>query len=502
MMNSQRPMSKIKTSLHGVINSLYWRLVGFFFFILLLLGILYLTVNLVTAKKYFDETAQKLNSNVASHLLLEVDPFIEGKVNDEAVGKIMHSMMAVNPGLEVYLLDPAGKILSYVVLEEKVRLTRVALDPIKRFIAKPGKGLVYGEDPKNPGKVKIFSASEVKNERGLLEGYVYMILVSEQIDTITQALEGSYLIRMGIEYVILASMTAFSLGLYVFWKLMRGLRETIRVVKKFGDGDLEARIHNQSTTEVAALAESFNSMAATILRNVEDLKQVDTLRRELIANVSHDIRTPISVIHGYIETLLIKEGTLTPEKRGEYMKTILKSTDKLKRLVADLFELSKLEARQVKPQSELFFMADLLQDVTQKYKLMAQERDITLSSHLSSRMPMVNADIAMMERVLQNLIDNALKYTPPNGFVNINMVEQNNQVEIRIENSGEGIAKESISEIFDRYYKEPKNAVAESTGLGLAIVKNILQIHKTDIQVTSERFGLTSFSFKLPVHSL
>ena len=495
-------MQNVKNIPSGFINSLYWRLAGFFFVILLLLGILYLTINLLTAKKYFDETAQKLNANVAPHLLLEVDPFIDGKVNDEAIGKIMHSMMAVNPGLEVYLLDPQGKILSYVVLEEKVRLTRVTLDPIKKFIDKPGQQVIYGDDPKNPGKKKIFSATEVKNEQGQLEGYVYMILMSEQIDTIAQALQESYLVKMGVEYVILASVTAFILGLYVFWRLMRGLRETISVVKKFEAGDLEARIQNQSTTEVAALAETFNSMANTILRNMEDLKQVDSLRRELIANVSHDIRTPISVIHGYVETLMIKEGTLTPDKKEEYFKLILKSTEKLKRLVSDLFELSKLEARQVKPKTEVFFMADLLQDISQKYKLLAQERNITLSSHLSSRMLMVNADIAMMERVLQNLIDNALKYTPQNGFVNINMVELNDQVEITIENSGEGIAKESISKIFDRYYKEPKNVAAESTGLGLAIVKNILQIHNTDIQVISEKLGLTSFSFKLPVHSL
>ena len=486
----------------GLINSLYWRLAGFFLVILLLLGILYLTINLLTAKKYFDETAQKLNADVAPHLLLEVDPFIDGKVNDEAIGKIMHSMMAVNPGLEVYLLDPQGKILSYVVLEEKVRLTHVALDPIKKFIAEPGQQVIYGDDPKNPGKEKIFSATEVKNEQGQLEGYVYMILMSEQIETIAQALQESYLVKMGVVYVILASVTAFILGLYVFWRLMRGLRETISVVKKFEAGDLKARIQNQSTTEVAALAETFNSMANTILRNVDDLKQVDSLRRELIANVSHDIRTPISVIHGYVETLIIKEGTLSPDKKEEYLRLILKSTEKLKRLVSDLFELSKLEARQIKPKTEVFFMADLLQDVSQKYKLMAQERNIILTSHLSSRMPMVNADIAMMERVLQNLIDNALKYTPQNGFVNINMNEQNDQIEIKIENSGEGIAKESISKIFDRYYKEPKNVAAESTGLGLAIVKNILQIHNTDIQVISEKLGLTSFSFKLPVHTL
>ena len=114
---------------------------------------------------------------------------------------------------------------------------------------------------------------------------------------------------------------------------------------------------------------------------------------------------------------------------------------------------------------------------------------------------MVYADMAMIERVLQNLMDNALKFTPHQGKITIYLTEVNDQIEIKIENSGEGIPQESVSKIFDRYYKIPNETPAESTGLGLAIVKNILQIHQTDIHVMSKRFGLTAFSFRLPMHT-
>jgi signal transduction histidine kinase len=146
-------------------------------------------------------------------------------------------------------------------------------------------------------------------------------------------------------------------------------------------------------------------------------------------------------------------------------------------------------------------MAELLTEVSQKYNLLAQAKKIIIENKLSSRLPMVFADMAMIERVLQNLMDNALKFTPEKGTITIYLSEINKQIEVKIENSGEGIPQESVSKIFDRYYKVPNETPTESTGLGLAIVRNILQIHQTDISVISERFGLTAFSFRLPMHA-
>ncbi|MBL7872055.1 MAG: HAMP domain-containing histidine kinase [Cyclobacteriaceae bacterium] len=482
-------------------TSLYLRIAAFFFVTLFLLGVAYLIIDVITARRYYDETTQRVNAPVAAHMLLEVNPFVDGKVQDDAIGKIMHSMMAVNPGLEVYLLDPNGKILSFVVLKEKVKLEQVSLEPIKEFLRTEGQHLVYGDDPKNPGVQKTFSASASFDDQNRLQGYVYMVLASEKVDTIAETIRESYLLKMGIGYFLLTLIIAFLLGLFVFWKLMKGLREAMSVITRFEAGDMQARIPRQSTKELSIVGDTFNTMAGTLLRNVEDLKQVDTLRRELIANVSHDIRTPIAVIQGYIETLIIKENSLDGEKKEEYMKLILKSTDRLKRLVADLFELSKLEARQVQPKREVFIMAILLLEVAQKYALLAHAKNIEIESKIGSPLPMVYADMAMIERVLQNLMDNALKFTPHQGKITIYLTEVNDQIEIKIENSGEGIPQESVSKIFDRYYKIPNETPAESTGLGLAIVKNILQIHQTDIHVMSKRFGLTAFSFRLPMHT-
>jgi signal transduction histidine kinase len=479
-------------------ESLYWRISVLFFLILVLLGVSYTVITISMAKQYSDETTQRLNANVASHMLLEVNPFVDGRVNEEALGKIMHSMMAVNPSLEVYLLDPQGKILSFVVLDKKVKLQYVSVDPITKFLKEDGKSLIYGDDPRNPGKSTIFSATSVHEKEKHL-GYVYMILASEESENIATALQESYLLKIAVQSFILTLVAALIIGMLVLWLLMKSLRNIIDTVKKFSEGDLKPRIPTHSKGELAQLSITINTMADTILRNIEELKQVDKLRRDLIANISHDIRTPISIIHGYIETLIMKHDSLDAQKQQEYMQTIIKSTERLKRLMTDLFELSKLESRQITPKMEPFFMFDLLQDLSHKYKLLAQEKSISLETEFPTKMPVVCADIALIERALQNLIDNALNHTPQNGKVKIKMEEVSKQVHVSVMNTGPGIASKDLPKIFDRYYKVENSKSNQGTGLGLAIVKNILEIHHTNIQVESENHGNTIFSFNLPL---
>ena len=478
-------------------ESLFWKISLLFFLILLLLGVSYTMITITMAKRYSDETTQRLNANVAGQMLLEVNPFVNGKVNEEALGKIMHSMMAVNPNLEVYLLDPQGKILSFVVLDKKVKLQYISIEPIQMFLKSQGKSLIYGDDPRNPGKSKIFSATPVyENDKHL--GYVYMILASEESENVASTLQESYLLRIGVQSFILTLVAAFVVSMVILWLLMKSLRGIIKTVRKFSEGDLRVRIPIRTRGELAELSVTINSMAETILRNMDELKEVDKLRRDLIANISHDIRTPISIIHGYVETLLMKHNSLDAQKQQEYLQTIMKSTERLKRLMTDLFELSKLESRQINPKIEPFFMFDLLQDLGRKYKLLAQERNIELETELPSKMPVVCADIALIERVMQNLIDNALNYTPAKGTVKIKLEEQSKQVSISVINTGPGIASEELTKIFNRYYKVENSKSTRGTGLGLAIVKNILEIHQTDIRVRSERHGNTVFSFDLP----
>lgn len=479
-------------------NSLFWRISASFCIILILLGLGYISITVYFSRKFYQETTQRVNANVAEHMLHEVSPFIGTEVNEEALGTIMHSMMAVNPSLEVYLLNEKGDILSYVVLDKKVRLKNVNVSPIRDFIKSKGQSYVLGDDPRNPGGETIFSATEVV-EDGVFKGYVYMVLASEKYENVVGALSSSYFMKLGAQSFIITLFAAFSIGLILIALLTKNLRIIIQTVRNFENGDYSARIPVSKKGELANLSRTFNQMADTIVSNIDQLKEVDKLRRDLIANVSHDLRSPMAVIHGYIETLIIKEDRLLPEERKKYLEIVLQSSEKLQKLVSDLFELSKLEAEQIKIQSQAINLSEFMAEAQESYQLQAAGKNIVLESNIPDE-TIVSADINLMQRVIQNLMDNALKYTPENGEVKIFAKTNREKIDIEISNSGGGIPEENLPHIFDRYYMvDPSQKQVAGTGLGLAIVKKIIELHKSTIMVKSKKDGFTTFSFSLPL---
>jgi signal transduction histidine kinase len=240
-------------------------------------------------------------------------------------------------------------------------------------------------------------------------------------------------------------------------------------------------------------------MADILTVNIDKLKQVENLRRELIANVSHDLRTPIAIIRGYVETLQMKEETITVEERKQYINTVRESAEKLERLVNELFELSKLEANQVLAKKEPFIISELVSDISNKYQLIAETKNISISTVLSKELPPVFADISLIERVMQNLIDNALKFTPSGGKIEIKTLKStDNNIEISVTDNGIGIPENDREQIFARYYKANNfTDLKNSTGLGLAIAKKILDLHQSTLDLVSVENSGSSFIFKL-----
>ncbi len=479
-------------------KSLYWRISFSFILVLLIVGFSYVLITANTAQRYFQETTQRLNASVADYLIKEVKPFQNGKVNEEALGVIMHSMMAVNPGIEVYLLDPSGEILSYVVLDQKVKLKQVEIEPVKSFIAEKGANFILGDDPRNPGEQSVFSATAVYEDSNLL-GYVYITLASEKFETISKSLLGSFWMKLTFNSIVITLVVAFLIGLALIAWLTRHLRKIIQTVEHFKDGDLSARVpESNSGSELAVLGNTFNHMAETILRNIDELKKVDSLRRELIANVSHDLRNPLAIINGYVETLQIKGSKLSPEEKEKYLQIIANSTDRLTKLVADLFDLSKLESGQMLVKLEQLKVQELLYDSALKYELLAQTKGIEIKSQICQNLPIVRADLSLIDRVIQNLLDNAVKYTPESGQILIDACETNGGVNIKIRNSGKGIPESELQSLFDRYYMIDKDQQGvQGSGLGLAIVKHILEIHGSEIKIHSDSKSFTEFEFEL-----
>lgn len=467
---------------------------------LLMLAFAYILISARASRNYFLETTQKLNAEVASYLVKEVTPFVDGKVNEESLGVIMHSMMAVNPGIEVFLLNPNGEILSFVVLKSKVRLSSVDIGPIKEFIDTKGEAFILGDDPRTPGAKTIFSATAIE-ENGQLQGYVYITIGSEKYQEISAALLGKYWLNLTQWPFFLTLMVSLLIAVVLTSLLTKNIREIVKIVSKFKEGDLSARIPEMHTqSELKVLGETFNQMADNIVANIEKLKNVDTLRRELIANVSHDLRNPLAVIHGYVETLMIRGDQVTKEEQAKYLDIIHESIEKLTQLVADLFDLSKLESGQMALKIEPFKIQELLNDAAIKYKVLAESKNISLSTDISATMPVVQADLYLLDRVIQNLIDNAVKYAPENGTILLKgfFCPDLKKVCVSVRNSGGGIPQQDLDAIFDRYYMvdKEKNRI-QGAGLGLAIVRKILEAHQSNISVYSDSESYTEFVFEL-----
>lgn len=452
-----------------------------------------------TAEMYFQEANQKLNADIAPHIASENQAFIDGKANEQILKSVFHNVMIINPSIEVYLLDTNGKILTFYAPDKKIKLDRVPLNQVKKFISTKGEEFTLGVDPKNPGAEKVFSAAPVY-EKGKLMGYIYVILASEEYESTMHFLFGSYILRLGLRSMGITLAAAVLITLIALGFIVGNIKKIAAVIRDFKNGNLSARIKKKRKDELGEFTDTFNEMADTIVQNMEDLKTMDNLRRELVANVSHDLRTPLATMQGYLETILIKANSLSEEEKTKYLQTIFKSTERLRKLVDELFELSKLEAREKKPKPEPFSIAELLQDVHQKNLILAEAKKIELKTNFPYDLPLAYADIGMMERVLQNLIDNAIKFTPQGGNIVLQLKKENNDIIISISDSGEGIVDSELSHIFDRYNRSKRTESNDGLGLGLAIVKKILEVHSIEINVESKKNIGTTFSFKVPVY--
>jgi len=494
-------MNKNQKRKNRFFTSLFWKIGATFLVTLLILSAVYLYISVYTAEMYFQEASQKLNAEIAPHIAGDNKCFINGEANEEALKEVFHDVMIINPSIEVYLLNTEGKILTYFAPNKVIKLDYVPLGPIKEFIEVGTSTFVMGVDPKNEIVMKGFSASEVY-EDSVFMGYIYVILGGEEYESATQFVFGSYMLRLGVRSMAITLIAAALISLIALAFITRNLSKIIYVIRRFKDGDLNARIKLKGGGELGEFADSFNEMADTIVSNIEEMKTMDNLRRELVANVSHDLRTPLATIQGYIETILMKADTLSDEDKKKYMQTIFGSTERLKNLVEELFELSKLEARETVPNPEAFSIAELVQDVQQKNLIIAEPKKIDLSLEFPYDLPLVFADIGMMEKVLQNLLDNAIKFTPDGGNITISLSPQKQEILLSVKDTGAGINSKDLPHIFDRYQKAERTNMHDNVGLGLglAIVKKILEVHNILIDVKSAEGEGTVFSFKIPIY--
>jgi len=390
-------------------QSFYGKLTAVFLLVLIFMGISQVVITTRSFLNFNREVDQRLNLNLARDMAVELKPILDEALDFGLIGERIHYMMVMNPKIEIYLLNEAGKVLAFYAEPGKTMVAdSVDLDPVYQFLLQADHAPILGSDPRQPGKRKPFSAAELQISDGS-KGFLYIIIGGEQYDSTIAFFQESYIVRTMINGLVITVLFAGIIGLILFAILTKRLRAISEIVSEFEQGNLEHRIEVSTMDEFGQLGHSFNSMADTIEATVEKLRQNDELRRELIANVSHDLRTPLASIQGYVETILMKSD-MDDEKKLKYLGVILKNTQSLSKQVNELFELSKLEAKQILPVLEPFAINELVQDVCLKFKSQLEAHDLDLVENIPHEIPAVVGDIAMVERVISNLIRNASEF--------------------------------------------------------------------------------------------
>lgn len=475
------------------------------FILMLIVGVVgaaSLWVGQVGMRLYYEELTQNLNQNIAMYVTQE-HKLLETKLGSKAtIEQLSHQAMIINPIAEVYLLNPDGSINSHALPPEDIQLDRVDLVPIQRFLSGEENFPLRGNDPRDLDKNKIFSVAEVRKDQQL-QGYLYVILGGQLYDNAQSNIESSYIRRQSAAAIGVIVIASLLIGLVVFRRLTKPLAELSSKMNHFSKLDEKDMATLNSNDEVVQIDRVFNVMTQKIEQQLYQLQESDRLRRELISNVSHDLRTPLATIQGYLETLLLKSDGLSDEQRNEYLITAEKSCKRLGRLIFDLFELSKLESGTEQPDFEQFSIAELIHDTAQEFSLELEKKHLTLTIESPVTNTIVFADIGLIQRVLENLIRNAVTHTPKYGEIQVNFSEMSESVQVTVKDNGRGIADEDIPYVFERFYQSadtPKKNT-QSSGLGLAIVKRILDLHGCRIEVRSTGRQGTQFKFDLPITS-
>jgi two-component system OmpR family sensor kinase len=365
---------------------------------------------------------------------------------------------------------------------------------------------LLGDNPRDPSGKKVFTAARIP-EKGRLQGYLYVVLGGEVYDSVIQRLQGSYIFRLSIWAITASLAVAVISGLLMFACLTRRLKRLAVAIDRYKGGtpihqlDLPA-VTGGGEDEIDGLILAFREMAERIEKQVESLKKADATRRELVANISHDLRTPLATLQGYVETLSIKNAILSKEERSQYLEVAMRHCSRLNLLVSDLFELAKLDARETATHAEPFSIAELVQDVAQKFQLEAERKKVTVSTDAGKDLPFVFADIGLIERVLENLLDNALRYTPAGGVVSITLRTAGEDLTVAVGDTGRGIPAPELPYIFKRFYRidESREERVGHSGLGLAISRRIMELHGSSLNVESIVNSGTTFTFTLPFH--
>lgn len=301
---------------------------------------------------------------------------------------------------------------------------------------------------------------------------------------------------LGLIFVIIAvlSVACWLMVFFMSQSIVEPVTKLRNAAEAITKGDFSHNVEKTGNDEIGALTDSFNKMT-------KELKEVDQMQSDFIANISHDFRSPLTSIKGYVEAML--DGTIPEERYPRYLGIVLDETNRLAKLANNVLDLTKMENGQYELNQTVFDVNESIITLALGFEQRVEEHQIRMDFQLLQDKLFVYADLSLIERVIYNLLDNALKFTPDGGTVTVETSIVNRKATVSVSDTGMGISKESLPYVFERFHKGDRSRGKDKkgTGLGLTIAKQIMLAHHEDIDVFSTEGEGTTFTFTLPLAS-
>ena len=456
-------------------RSLYGKLVIITVAIMTISGLLaFLSVN-----TYYHQVLKGQNDEKNMDIAENIAHFIDSN-NDLALDEYLETQAAT--GYKLYVVNEQKESTMY---GEPFRINNLSDGSVEGVLG----GTVYHGMRDLPGETFVtgFFSDELANTVGVpfvYDGRNYALFMRPNIKMLFT--EVHYI--FGGMLLIMALISLLGM-LIVAKKLIDPITALTLATKKVGEERFTGTLDIHRRDEIGQLAKSFQQMT-------EKLSENDRIRKEFISDVSHDFQSPLLNIKGYSDLLL--DENLSVEQRKNYAKVIQTETDRLSLLTKQLLLLTSLDQLSSPLEVTTFSLDEQLKEVIRKYRWLLEEKDITLSMDLDE--VHIMGDPAFLEKVWENLLSNALKYTPTEGMIDMNLTEQQDHVTVVVQDTGIGMNDKELARIFDRFYRADDSRTQETsgTGLGLPIVQQVVKLHKGEIHVASSKGGGTTFTVTLP----
>ncbi len=462
------------------------RLFNKFFISMTAIVLLSLTLMMMVMTFMYNRYLASSKYDILNESCVQISQFIENMPEDTEINDVYYVMKNLSSVLDidVFVTDGSGAI------------TVCSCDTWVETASCEHTGSTLIFDKKSMGERQfetlgiysephyfISTAFEASNGQ---EGYIVATSPTSEIKSLMKRVIRLY----GV--VAIVPVLMFAALYFITYRMTRPLKMMSKAAKAMAKGDFSRRIPVTCDDEIGELAVSFNQMTNSLVR-------LEEMRKSFIANISHELKTPMTTIGGFIDGII--DGTIEPEKQKYYLGIVSEEVKRLSRMVESMLNVSRLESGEAVIKTEKFDFRELLLNIVIAQEQRIEEKGLNIRGLDSTQSVTVNADRDLIHRVVYNLVDNAVKFNNDGGFIDFSLTADTRRMIFRITNSGRGIPAADMPYVFERFYKVDKSRSANknSTGLGLYIVKTIVKNHGGSITVSGKENEFTSFEITLPL---